>query len=153
MNILYVCTGNIFRSMSAEYLTKKYIQEHTIENILVRSAGTKARPEEPFPRTLERLSYYWCDASAHQQTKINPELLAQQDIIICMAEYHRQIVRDLWFDAVLFNEIAYGKSEDVLDDTEYMNQYGPDFDIVTYMHTIIDYIHEAVPFIINNITK
>lgn len=139
--------------MSAEYLSKKYIQEHAIENMVVGSAGTRARPEEPFPRTLERLHYYWCDASAHQQTKINPELLAEQDIIICMSEHHRQSIREIWFDAVLFNEIAYKKSEDVLDDVEYMNQYGPDFDIETYVYTIVDYIHDAIPSIIEHIRK
>jgi len=95
MNILYVCTGNIFRSMSAEYITKKYIKDHHIPNISVSSAGTRARPEQPFPRTLEKLKTYGIDASAHQQTKISPELLAEQDIIVCMAEHHRQSVREL----------------------------------------------------------
>lgn len=153
MNILYVCTGNIFRSMSAEYLSKKYIQDNIIEDILVSSAGTKARPEEPFPRTIKRLSFYGCDVSDHQQRKITSELLTQQDLIICMAEHHRQSVRELWFEAVLFNEIAYNKSEDVLDDTEYMNQYGPQIDLPWYCTTVIDYIHEAIPFIIEHIRK
>lgn len=153
MKILYVCTWNIFRSMSAEYLSKKYLQDNNIGNIFVSSAGTKARPEEPFPRTLERLHYYWCNASAHHQTKINPELLAEQDLIICMAEHHRQSVKELWFDAVLFNEIAYDKIEDLLDDTEYMNQYGPSFDLEKYIIDVVDYIHEAIPNIIEHIRK
>lgn len=137
--------------MSAEYLTKKYIEDNNILDIMVSSAGTHAHSEAPFLRTLERLSFYWCDASKHQQRKITPGILEEQDLIICMAEHHRQSVRELWFDAVLFNEIAYEKSEDVLDDTEYANQYGPDFDIEKYVYTIVDYIHDAIPFIIKNI--
>lgn len=68
-----------------------------------------------------------------------------------MAEHHRKSVNELWFEAVLFNEIAYEKTEDVLDDTEYMNQYWPDFELDKYVQTIVDYIHEAIPFVIENI--
>jgi len=139
--------------MSAEYLTKQYIKDHQIPNISVSSAGTRARPEQPFPRTVAKLKTYGIDASTHQQTKINPELLAKQDIIICMAEHHRQSVRELGFDAVLFNEIAYGKSEDVLDDVEYMNQYGPDFELDAYIYSIVEYIHDAIPNIVQQILQ
>lgn len=139
--------------MSAEYLTKKYIETHNIENISVSSAGTVARIEPAFPRTLERLAFYGCDASNHRQTKISSEVLWDQDLIICMAEHHRQSVRELWFDAVLFNEIAYDKSENVLDDGEYMQINWPDFDMEEYVISIVDYIHEAIPFIVKNILK
>jgi len=53
----------------------------------------------------------------------------------------------------LFNEIAYNKTEDLLDDTEYMQINGPDIEIDEYVKTIIDYIHEAIPFIVKNIVK
>jgi len=139
--------------MSAEYITKKYLQDNKISDISVHSAGTKARPEQPFPRTLKKLETYGIDASAHRQTKISPELLAEQDVIVCMAEHHRQSVRELWFDAVLFNEIAYGKSEDVLDDAEYINQYGPDFDLESYVYTIVEYIHDGIPNIVQHILQ
>ncbi len=139
--------------MSAEYLTKKYIQGHTIKNISISSAWTKSHLEAPFSRTLERLNFYWCDASVHHQRKISQEILAQQDLIICMAEHHRQSVNALWFEAVLFNEIAYGKSEDVLDDSEYMQINGPDIDLEDYVITIVDYIHEAIPHIMEQIIQ
>jgi len=139
--------------MSAEYLTKKYIEDNQIQNVSISSAGTTARPSKPFPRTLERLEFYGCDASQHKQTKVSNELLAQQDLIICMAEHHRQTVRELWYDAVLFNEIAYGKSEDVLDDTEYMNQHGPNIELDAYAYMIVDYLHEAIPSVVKNILK
>lgn len=137
--------------MSAEYLSKKYITDKNISHITISSAGTRAHPEPPFLRTLERLSFYWCDASSHEQKKITPELLWAQDLIICMAEHHRKSVNDMWFEAVLFNEIAYNKTEDVLDDAEYMQIYGPHFDMEVYVHTIIDYIHDAIPFLMKNI--
>lgn len=70
-----------------------------------------------------------------------------------MAEHHRQSVNALWFEAVLFNEIAYGKSEDVLDDSEYMQINGPDIDLEDYVITIVDYIHEAIPHIMEQIIQ
>ena len=153
MNILYVCTWNIFRSMSAEYLTKKYINDHNISNIFVSSAWTIAHRDTPFSMTVERLAVYGCDPSHHVQRKITKEILAIQDIIICMAEHHRESIRELWFEAVLFNEIAYNKTEDVLDDGEYMQINWPYLDLEEYVPTIIDYIHDAIPFIITNITQ
>ena len=70
-----------------------------------------------------------------------------------MSEHHRKTVNGFWFEAVLFNEIAYNKTEDVLDDAEYAQQYGPDFEIDEYVKIIVDYIHEAIPFIVKNIVK
>jgi protein-tyrosine-phosphatase len=81
--------------MSAEYLTRKYIETHNIQNITVSSAGTRAHPEDPFSWTLEKLLSYGCDASHHHQRKITPEILSEQDLIICMAEHHRESVREL----------------------------------------------------------
>lgn len=153
MNILYVCTWNIFRSMSAEYLTKKYIEDNNISELYISSAWTTARPQQPFPRTVERLYFYGCDPSHHQQRKISSEILADQDIIICMTEHHRQTVKELWFDAVLFNEIAYSKTENVLDDTEFMELHGPALNLEAYAKEIVDYIHDAIPNIIENIRK
>ena len=153
MHILYVCTWNIFRSMSAEYLTKKYIDDHTISDLFVSSAGTVATVDKPFPMTVERLEFYGCNPSNHVQRKITQEILAAQDIIICMAEHHRESVNALWFEAVLFNEIAYNTTENVLDDGEYMQIHWPYLDLEEYVPTIVDYIHDAIPSIINSIVK
>ncbi len=151
MNILYVCTWNIFRSMSAEYLSKRYISDNDLHDILFSSAGTIADFQEPYPMTVERLQNYGCDCSQHQQRRITTELLAEQDLIICMAQHHRESVKDLGFESILFNEIAYDKTEDLLDDGEYMQINGPDLDLDSYVTTIVDYIHDAIPFVIKSI--
>jgi protein-tyrosine-phosphatase len=139
--------------MSAEYLTKKYIDDNAISNFFVSSAWTIAHIDLPFSMTVKRLAFYGCDPSHHIQRKITQEILAAQDIIICMAEHHRQSVNALWFEAVLFNEIAYNLTEDVLDDGEYMQINWPYLDIEEYVPTIIDYIHDAIPLIISTLIK
>ena len=153
MNVLFVCTGNVFRSMSAEYLMKKYLKDHNITDISVSSAGTTAHPQPSFPETLARLLRDWCDASHHQQTKLTTDILAWKDLVICMSERHRAVVRELWYDAVLFNEIAYNISSDVMDDTEYEEKNWSNYDLWKYVDCIVDYIHDAIPFIVKNLSK
>lgn len=70
-----------------------------------------------------------------------------------MSEHHRQSVLELWFKSVLFNEIAYGKSEDILDDTEYRLIHWLDFDMDEGIKSVIDYIYQAIPTIIKNILQ
>jgi hypothetical protein len=53
----------------------------------------------------------------------------------------------------LFNEIAYGKSEDVLDDGEFMQIHGPALNLEVYAKEMVDYLHEAIPSVIKNILK
>jgi len=139
--------------MSAEYLMKKYLQDHNINDISVSSAGTTAHPQPSFPETLARLRKDWCDPSHHKQTKLAPEVLESKDLVICMAERHRTVVREFGYDAVLFNEIAYNLTSDVMDDTEYWEKYGYGYDLWKYVDTIVDYIHDAIPYIVQNIQK
>lgn len=153
MNVLFVCRGNVFRSMSAEYLMRSYLLTHDITGIFVSSAGTEADPQSSFPETLARLQMYWCDASAHKQIKLTADLLKEADLVVCMSESHRNVVRELWYDAVLFNEIAYGKWEDLMDDAEYGEKYGYDYDLWKYVEFIVDYIHDAIPTIVEKIQK
>lgn len=148
MKILFVCTANIFRSMSAEYLTKKCIKDNKIINIQVSSAGTVADQEPPFSYTLNRLEYYWCNANEHKQQKITNDVLKDKDFIICMAKHHQEAIKALWYESVLFNFVAYGQKKDVLDEWEYEQAYGSIKDLGKYVDEIVDYIHDAIPSLI-----
>ena len=124
--------------MSAEYLTKKYLKENKINNIDVSSAWTEAAPEPPYLYTLNRLAYYWCDASGHKQTKITKEFLEDQDLIICMAKHHQDFIEKIGYKSVLFNFVAYGKNQDVLDEWEYEQSYWTIKDLGKYVDEIVD---------------
>jgi protein-tyrosine-phosphatase len=137
--------------MSAEYLTKKYLKDNKINNINVSSAWTEADPEPPYLYTLNRLEYYWCDASEHKQTKITKEFLEDQDLIICMAKHHQDFIEKMWYKSVLFNFVVYGKDEDVLDEWEYEQIHWPIKDLGKYVDKIVDYIHDAIPVLIKRI--
>ena len=154
MKILFVCTWNVFRSMSAEYLTKKYLEDNKFSDIQVSSAGigTIERPQEPFQQTINRLNYYWCNFVHHDQVQVTTDLLKDQDLIICMSQVHIDFVKDLWYQWILFNEIAYWKNEDLMDDGEFREK-NVNVDLDTFCPQTIDYIHDAIPFIIKNIRK
>ena len=79
-----------------------------MEAINVLSEDTEARPEHAYITTIECLNYYGCDPSNHIQRKISKEILEQQDLIICMGNNHREVIENMGFDCMLFNEIAFG---------------------------------------------
>ena len=59
MHIMFVCTGNICRSPTAERLAASYVAEHGIPDLTTSSAGTRAMIGHPIHRdaavVLEKL--------------------------------------------------------------------------------------------------
>jgi len=123
--ILFVCTGNIFRSLSAERILRKYMKDNEIDNYEVISAGTVAKKEPADPVTLKSLNSIGIDASNHIQTKLSRELLAKSDVVVAMADYHLEFMKkELGYpNAILFNELVNKKKINVDD----INDVIPDF--------------------------
>lgn len=150
--VIFICTGNVFRSMSAELLMKRYIEENNIEGIEVSSAGTRAGPtDHPWPVTLDHIEKYGCNPKNHKKRKISKAILDGQDLIVCMAKHHKKAVEALGFKAVLFKELSEGRSEDLLDEFEFGQLNGFDFDTDDYIRHMIDYIHDMMPKVVENI--
>ena len=49
LKILFVCKGNIFRSVTAEYSLRKYLFDNNINDVIVSSAGIEAKKEKINP--------------------------------------------------------------------------------------------------------
>ncbi|MDD5747653.1 MAG: hypothetical protein PHP64_01145 [Actinomycetota bacterium] len=88
MRILFVCTGNIMRSVIAECVARKYLTEMLREKadvISVESAGLKATSfEPPHPEcisALQKLGIEECDVSSKPITE---EAVNSADIVIAM---------------------------------------------------------------------
>lgn len=84
MRLLFVCTGNSFRSAGAEALTRKYKPELEAESAGIRPAKNTATNLENYLR-VERAARY---------LKPKPEELSQRviqdaDKIVCMSEKHK----------------------------------------------------------------
>lgn len=151
LKVLFVCTQNAFRSMSAEYLAKKHAEDNQISDIEFSSAGTVASPQYPYQETVQRLKHYGVEVWNHRQRKLDVDMLEENDIVICMTRRHKRGVELLGYKAYLLNEIAYGKDTDLMDDVESGKLSDSYEALESFIHQTVDYIHDAMPYVIKNI--
>jgi protein-tyrosine-phosphatase len=156
MKVLFVCTGNIFRSMSAEFLLKDYLKKEGIKGIEVRSAGIIAAPEPVNAFIVSELKgVYGIDASSHKQTRLTKELLQSSDVVIAMAEYHQKFIKEHFgSDVPLFNEFCYGKSVSVWDIDDVIPDWEKNLKAVhNHFRKTIKYIHDSMPILVKKLKK
>ncbi len=158
IRVLFVCTGNVFRSMTAEKCLKDYLARNGIRDIEADSAGIAPIPQQPRRETVERLAYHGIEAAHHRYKGINQELLERNDLVIAMNLDHQARLNEAFgVDAPLFNEVAYGKSEGVLDFEEHdsgIRSLGAPEDeekIREYASYVVDYIYDSMPAIVEGI--
>ncbi|WP_308206904.1 low molecular weight phosphatase family protein [Mycolicibacterium hippocampi] len=91
--MLFVCTGNICRSPTAERLAAAHGADHGASDFGVSSAGTRAVVGHPIHSdaalVLESLGGDVSDFSARQLT---PKILAGADLVLTMTRAHRDAV-------------------------------------------------------------
>lgn len=159
-NILFVCTGNVFRSMIAEKCFKDYAQKNKITDFYADSAGIKTTVQKPQYSTIQRLNFYGINAKNHQYKQLTKGLIFNQDLVIAMNLDHQNFIEQYFNIKVpLFNEIAYNKNEGVLD----FHKYNPKInnlldkkknrEIKEYAYFLVDYIYKSTPYLFKNINK
>ena len=151
--IIFVCTGNIFRSVSAEYSAKKILGID--DSTQIGSAGIAATPEALPPLILEQLSALGMDATSHRQRKTDTLLLSSYDIVVAMAENHQAYMNArLGVESILFNKLYQGTDDSVLD----LHEAIPDFlekptESHEYISKTIRYIYDAMPRVLDEIAE
>lgn len=114
--VLFVCTGNIFRSLTAEHALKHAVQQRT--DIDVSSAGTVDYPHVVRPNVRDYLRSKGFDVSRHQRRTLTEAILKDSDLVIAMSTDHRHYLRGRFGRAApLFLE-ACGELGDALPDIE-----------------------------------
>ena len=159
LRILFVCTGNVYRSMSAEKCLRSYLNRNKIKGIKVNSCGIGVWNQSIYPAVKKRLAFYKVKLYKHRHKQINQKLVDESDLIVAMNKNHQEnIKKNFGIKAVLFNEIAYSKKTGVLDFherdvklrgmkkkyTDQMNNYA-DF--------TVDHIYSAMPSFVKNLHK
>jgi protein-tyrosine phosphatase len=146
--VLFICTGNVFRSMVAEYALKTHLGPEA--GLVVGSAGTEAVPAELHPLIRDYLVAKGADPSKHAQRKLTAELLECADLPVAMGLNHREFIRRHFSREVrLFNEICYAKMEPVLDVQEAIPDWEQNQEAAyRYALSVIDYIWAATPALI-----
>ena len=144
-SILFICSGNIFRSMIAEYALKSLLGPTS--PYIVGSAGTEALPATMHPLILDCLLTKGCDPSKHVQRKLSQELLDEVTLPVAMGLTHSEYIqRHFNREVQLFNEICFRKREPILD----LHEAIPDWQFNlgasrTYVLSVIEYIWTTMP--------
>ena len=153
--ILFVCTGNIFRSMSAEYIMKKHIEDKNIKDFEVASAGIRAQPQEPHIETLRTLYSLGIEKIDHKQQKLTDDIIEKYDIIIAMGKDHKSFIKkEFGYVVPLFNEVAIGKKTAVLDVHEKIPDWTRQKEKANkHFHDTLIHIDESMPALITRLRK
>ena len=113
--VTFVCTGNVFRSLSAKVCLQNYLKKKKINGIVVDSAGIESPSEgvSKFTREdLEKRGIFF----KHKPKKITAGLVKKSDIIISMNLNHQKFLKNNFgVNSILFNKLAYGKNTGILD--------------------------------------
>jgi protein-tyrosine phosphatase len=102
--ILFVCTGNIFRSLTAEYALRRALGASS--EIAVASAGTEDFPHVVKPVVADYLLAYGLDVSRHQRRTLTAPILREAGLVIAMSMDHRALLAEHFGrrDVPLFTE-------------------------------------------------
>lgn len=144
-SILFVCTGNVFRSMAAEYALRAQQKQPSAYH--VESAGIEAKPQKVHSVILNRLRLKGTDPSAHVPRTVTKELIHGSTLIIAMGLGHREFIQTKFgVNAPLFNEVAFGKDSPILDLHEALPNWERDIvEAREYVESVIDHIWGAIP--------
>lgn len=146
-SILFVCTGNVFRSVAAEECFKKYLADEGITGWDVGSAGIIADPEPIDPKTLESLRKLGINADEHVQRRLTKDMLDTHDVVVAMAEDHVEFMKSE-FDyryAILFNELA-SQTKTSIRNVEDIPEHETNREIVeAFIEKTVKHIHDKIP--------
>lgn len=144
-SILFICTGNVFRSLVAEHALKALLGSDA--GYMVSSAGIEALPQAVHPIIRERLRLKGCDLVTHEPRKLNRDMLDKTTLPVAMGFNHQNFLRETFNrDVRLFNEVCFQKREPVLDLHEALPNWQSDLHASReYVLSVIDYIFGAMP--------
>ena len=141
-DILFVCTGNIFRSLTAEYALRR-----EASGIIVASAGTDDYPHVVRPNVRDYLLSRGLDVRSHRRRTLTEEILKASKTIIAMSTDHQRFIRErVDLQVPVFLEACGGACEALPDIEEVVADYRTNSAAVdAHVKKTIDTIIEAMP--------
>ncbi len=143
--VLFVCTGNIFRSLTAEHALRHALQGRA--DIQVSSAGTDDFPHVVRPNVRHYLLSKGFDVTRHQRRTLTAGLLKASSLVIAMSTDHQVFIRDRFGHAApLFLEACGEAGEALPDIEEAVADYRTNAAAVdAHVHATIDLILQLTP--------
>lgn len=100
MHVLFVCNGNVCRSVIAERLARAIAVEYRLTGLTADSAGTRALVGFPVePLAAETIAGLGADPSNFRARKLKPEHIDRADIVLAMTEQIRDQAAEMAFGA------------------------------------------------------
>ncbi|MGE5819500.1 MAG: low molecular weight phosphatase family protein [Deltaproteobacteria bacterium] len=144
--VLFVCTGNIFRSLTAEYALRKVLGARSA--IVVASAGTEDFPHVVAPSVRDYLLSREIDVSRHRRRTLTAQILQEPGPVIAMSTEHRVVLAERFNrrDVPLFTEACGLPGEPLPDVNEVVRNHETNLDAAdAHIRMIIDRIIELTP--------
>lgn len=143
--IVFVCTGNIFRSLTAEYALRRELGPQS--TIAVASAGTDDYPHVVRPNVRDYLREKGLDVSMHRRRTVNPEILTGARLVVAMSTDHQRFLREKFaLEAPVFLQACGGACEPLPDIEEVVLDYRTNSAAVdAHVRKTIDTIIELTP--------
>lgn len=95
MHVLFVCTGNICRSPTAERLSVAYGVQRRIPEFQASSAGVRAVVGPIHPQAAQVLEGLGGDSTNFAARQLTPKIASAADLILTMTRAHRDSVLEL----------------------------------------------------------
>jgi len=139
MHVLFVCTGNIFRSLTAEYALRAVLPARG--DIVVSSAGTEDFPHVVAPVVWRYLLDRGFDVRQHRRRTLTAAMLQHANVAIAMSTEHQRELAERFdrADIPLFGHVCPDVDEAVAD-----HRTNPDA-VVAHVRKTIDRIIELTP--------
>jgi protein-tyrosine phosphatase len=147
--VLFICTGNIFRSLSAEYALRLAAVDR--QAISIASAGTAAEPKQIPLLVKQELTNRGADLAAHVPRRLTAELLNQATLPIAIAVDHQKFVKDQFALSIpLLNEMAYGDRSSIPDLWEVYPDWRerPAHIVEIYTRSTINHIFDCISLLL-----
>lgn len=95
VHVLFVCTGNICRSPTAERLTAAYAQEGGLD-VTASSAGTHGLVGHPMdPTAAAVLEQFGGEPAGFLARRLTPRIAEEADVVLTMTARHRDAVLEV----------------------------------------------------------
>ena len=143
--MLFICSGNIFRSMTAEYALRAALGPGA--GVRVQSAGMIDAPHEIVSFVRDYLAQQAIDISAHRPRRLERAMLDSADLAVAMDTRHRRQVEDSFGRRLpLFNEVAHGVAAPMPDVDEVIEDWRNNQQAaIEYGRSVMDGIFDGMP--------
>jgi protein-tyrosine phosphatase len=120
--VLFVCTGNIFRSLTAEYALRDALLPR--RDVLVSSAGTEDFPHVVRASVSDYLLAKGIDVRGHERRTLTRALLQESRLVVAMSTDHRSFLSERFgVDVPLYTETCGGAAEALPDIEDVIADY------------------------------